>query len=59
MKGPTKAKNDRKGAYKGKKMRKKGPTKVKMRGIEPLKKFSPQIFKKCLVPTRALIRPWL
>jgi hypothetical protein len=37
MKGPTKAKNDRKGAYKGKKMRKKGPTEFKMKEIDPQK----------------------
>ncbi len=38
-------------------MRKKGPTKAKMKEIDPQKIFAPQISKKCLGPTRALIRP--
>jgi hypothetical protein len=32
--GAYEGKNDRKGTYKEKKMRKKGPTKVKMKGID-------------------------
>jgi hypothetical protein len=48
-KGPTKEKNEEKGAYKG-----------QNKGNRPSKKFlAPQISKKCLGPTRALIRPCL
>jgi hypothetical protein len=39
MKGPTTAKNDINGAYKGEKIRKKGPTKAKMKEIDPQKIF--------------------
>jgi hypothetical protein len=45
------------GPYKGKKMRKKGPTKVKMKEIDPQNFFALLISKKCQGPTRALIRP--
>jgi hypothetical protein len=37
MNGLTKVNNDRKVAYKGKKVRKKGPTIVKKKGIDPQK----------------------
>jgi hypothetical protein len=40
------------------KMREKGPMNVKMKEIDPQKNFSPQISKKFLGLTRALIRPW-
>jgi hypothetical protein len=45
MMGPTKAKNERKGPTKEKKIRKKGPTKVKMKGIDPLNYFCSADFK--------------
>jgi hypothetical protein len=45
------------GAYKGKKMRKKGPRKVKIKEWTLKKNLAPKISKKCLENTRALIRP--
>jgi hypothetical protein len=45
-KGPSKEKNGEKGAYKG-----------QNEGNRLSKIFAPQISKKCLGPTRALIRP--
>jgi hypothetical protein len=43
MKGPTNAKNDKK---KGPRNEKKGPTKVKMEGIDPQKIFCSANIKK-------------
>ena len=39
--------------------RKRGPTKYKMKTIDPLKFFAPPKIKKCLGPTRTLIRLWV
>ncbi len=50
----SKGKNDRKGAYKGKKMMKKGPTNVKMKEVDPPKNFAQQILKKVPMAYKSL-----